>query len=705
MTGITTIIIAGSDRQALQRAITSVTRASDDTFDTIVIYDTTGAYGNQLAALPGSSPIPVLDSLDGLDHKSGALYCIVPSVAMVSSGWLAACRQAASAAKSTTIRLFRPEYHVSFDSSGQPTVTHQKTTLNPSYSLQSPAYSGVVTVNGTLLSKALADASLPFHESLAVGEPWLAMEAHIIPRTAVFSHSVPLVALASDYASLPCFSLEYARQHPVTAPRYVHTNVMSRADTERTRGALHLSKRVAKHVVRRTGLAPAIRKVFPTTPLPPATTRPAASNLSEWLITEWRSLHRLDNHIFPSPYIVGHQEIADKPSHDARRLAHSYTRLAAALPYDQYGYILFAPWLIRGGADKYAIEYANAIAKQRPGMHVLVVTTLEKDSVWATRLDAGVSHCDFAKLTAGCTPRQQETLLKTLIRQSGAKALHIINSELAYDFVASHGSWLQKTGIRVAATSFSQEIIDSGRVLGYSHSHMPEIYDSLSAITSDNTTVLTMWHQDYGFDKARTLLHHLPYVDDSAPTPPIVVRQRTSTQPMRVLWASRIAPEKIPGIAAQVGTLLAGDAITIDMYGTMSPDMRGLLPDTMPANVSYKGSFDGIASLPLDEYDAFLYTSLFDGMPNTLLEIGLAGLPVVSSAVGGIPELIQDGVTGLLIHNAKHSQAYATALRKLRDDPDLSVRLAQSLQDTVKHDYSARQFELAVDDLLRRLNV
>jgi glycosyltransferase involved in cell wall biosynthesis len=63
-----------------------------------------------------------------------------------------------------------------------------------------------------------------------------------------------------------------------------------------------------------------------------------------------------------------------------------------------------------------------------------------------------------------------------------------------------------------------------------------------------------------------------------------------------------------------------------------------------------------------------------DGLPNALLEALAAGRAVVATRVGGIPEVVEDGVNGLLVAE-KDAAALASALRRLATDPALRSRL------------------------------
>jgi glycosyltransferase involved in cell wall biosynthesis len=73
--------------------------------------------------------------------------------------------------------------------------------------------------------------------------------------------------------------------------------------------------------------------------------------------------------------------------------------------------------------------------------------------------------------------------------------------------------------------------------------------------------------------------------------------------------------------------------------------------------------------------DAFVMASNNEGLPVAIMEALALGLPVVSTAVGGIPEAIADGVEGLLVP-ARDPDALAAAITRIVEDPALRARLA-----------------------------
>ena len=68
------------------------------------------------------------------------------------------------------------------------------------------------------------------------------------------------------------------------------------------------------------------------------------------------------------------------------------------------------------------------------------------------------------------------------------------------------------------------------------------------------------------------------------------------------------------------------------------------------------------------------------------MEAMSAGLPVVASALSGIPELVVDGVSGLTVRPGD-SDAIAASLRRLAEDPDLRTRLGAAARERVSAEF------------------
>jgi len=86
--------------------------------------------------------------------------------------------------------------------------------------------------------------------------------------------------------------------------------------------------------------------------------------------------------------------------------------------------------------------------------------------------------------------------------------------------------------------------------------------------------------------------------------------------------------------------------------------------------------------------DVAVLPTLFEGMGRAVLEAQAAGKPVVASRVGGIPDLITDGATGLLIDPGR-VEPLAEAIRRLYDDPMLRRRLGHAAQAAVDGRFDA----------------
>lgn len=92
----------------------------------------------------------------------------------------------------------------------------------------------------------------------------------------------------------------------------------------------------------------------------------------------------------------------------------------------------------------------------------------------------------------------------------------------------------------------------------------------------------------------------------------------------------------------------------------------------------------------LTALDIFSLSSDWEGMSNALLEAMAVGLPVVATAVGGTPEVVVDGVTGLLVP-LRDPPALAEAVVRLLRDPDLRHRMGEAGRERVLQCFSVEQ--------------
>ena len=87
-----------------------------------------------------------------------------------------------------------------------------------------------------------------------------------------------------------------------------------------------------------------------------------------------------------------------------------------------------------------------------------------------------------------------------------------------------------------------------------------------------------------------------------------------------------------------------------------------------------------------------------DGIPNVLVEAMACGVPGVTTAISGIPELIEDGRNGLLVA-PDDPEAVAAALIRLEDDRELAARLSTAARATVRERFDGDLLTSELADL------
>lgn len=154
--------------------------------------------------------------------------------------------------------------------------------------------------------------------------------------------------------------------------------------------------------------------------------------------------------------------------------------------------------------------------------------------------------------------------------------------------------------------------------------------------------------------------------------------------PRHLLTVSRLDPEKNPLLLLDVIAALREE----DPRWQLTIAGDGPLRDEMTARAAALGVTEAVslagevANGPelwglYRSAHVFLHVSLTEGLPQVLFEAQAAGLPVVATGVGGVPDAISDGRTGLLVE-PRDAAAAVAAVRRVSDDRALRERLVRT---------------------------
>jgi len=175
---------------------------------------------------------------------------------------------------------------------------------------------------------------------------------------------------------------------------------------------------------------------------------------------------------------------------------------------------------------------------------------------------------------------------------------------------------------------------------------------------------------------------------------------------LEVLCVGRLVASKGQLILLRACDLLLrrGYSFRVRLVGT-GPDREHLQAFAAQKNVPV--IFEGAKSNSeiwqlLDGADVFALASFAEGIPVALMEAMAMEVPCVSTTVAGIPELIRNGLDGLLVP-ASSVEAMASALGLLLDDPILRRRLGAAGRTRVEEDYDLAQNVNSLANMFREL--
>jgi len=208
----------------------------------------------------------------------------------------------------------------------------------------------------------------------------------------------------------------------------------------------------------------------------------------------------------------------------------------------------------------------------------------------------------------------------------------------------------------------------------------------------------------YGFDDRRIVTLRL-----SIDTKEIIFRERHRvSNAVRLLSVGRLVQKKGLefGVRAAAALQAANPKVQIDYSiigdGPLRDDLARLAEDLGAAStVRLVGARPSVEVMQwMHDADVYLLPSVMEQAGYVLLEAQASGLPVVATRVGGVPEMVREGRSALLVEPGD-VRATVHALQRLLDQPDMWPRMGQAGRRHVEDQFDVGKLTALLEEVLK----
>lgn len=379
----------------------------------------------------------------------------------------------------------------------------------------------------------------------------------------------------------------------------------------------------------------------------------------------------------PGVLAPGALAISSLPEFDAPDLLArdgvDYKRIFSTIPKTP-DVVIVMPFLCAGGAEKYAADLACELAcNGQKSVLVLVTEHSAKEAAGWEKLQilAPFKSASIVFWREVCGPSFNNPMaLARLLNALRPSCIVINNSRVGLEAVARFGRGISQFS-KIYCTYFSSGIQGLGGPYGV---RFPSKTLPFSTAITDNTRMAATLSRLWG-----GLSHHtvevlpakLPVANGEIFNRRLAARQaRVScgTRSLRWVWISRIEPFKGTAILAAIARMRPSD--TFDIYGPVEGSLKKM--GLMLPNVCHKGVLPSVADADLKNYDGFIFTSLFEGMPNVVLEISQHAIPMVLADVGGLRNTFKDESAIYVSHALDENETAASFNRAMNTIANLT---------------------------------
>ncbi|MDH6592661.1 glycosyltransferase involved in cell wall biosynthesis [Variovorax sp. TBS-050B] len=372
--------------------------------------------------------------------------------------------------------------------------------------------------------------------------------------------------------------------------------------------------------------------------------------------------NRIDPQIHPA-------EIAASPQYNNLSFCNvqigiAYYEMCRLIGGKRFDDVFVLPSMGVGGGERYLLDVMHALNATGATANSLVfLGQSRRGSNWLDRLPTNSTVIDFELICPELDEGARILLtLKAIEACAGRARLHLKQSQYAHAFARRY-LHLLKQCTRIYYRFADECNFVHGRALSLHHGFelVSALIDEIDIVVADNQFIIDEDRRRLGRHQDRWCLL---YAREPARTDKSALAESIGCAAPAVAWAGRLDHQKRPGLLPLVAARLRErqSELTLHIFGT--PVLNHFCADAlmMHANVRLHGEFASFEQVLSVEPMCFLLTSLFEGVPNVLLEATARGLPIVAPDVGGVSEVVEHGLTGILLPSLADDDSMANLI-------------------------------------------
>jgi glycosyltransferase involved in cell wall biosynthesis len=363
-------------------------------------------------------------------------------------------------------------------------------------------------------------------------------------------------------------------------------------------------------------------------------------------------------------------------------------------------FCIFMPGVGFGGAERVAVTYANEISKSKK---VTIFTSERRKHEGRFLVNEDVDIIDLENILCCLSENQKAKVVTQFLEYVRPGGIYFYD-ELFFSVLSKYGeiiSGFAKIYLNIFSLYFNKS---TGETTCFTSRFLKNVNQYITKIITDNQYITNVLMEKFNLKREKfecnySFVNSRLISEYENSTKKLPTEHSCSYHPvpnfchdgeLNIFWASRVCKEKRVDILYEI--LKKSEALHVKFHIFGHGSNQYLKKIKKLNNVLYYGGYLSFDKIVNEDFDAFLYTSENDGIPNVLLEALSFGYPTIAPNICGIGELVIDNRNGFLIENSTDSDSYVKIIKNIIDDRNILKNIQKNIPKTLSEKFTKERF-------------